>query len=130
METSERIIVRVLKYDGTEYRRWPARLDRGHHGARPRLQLRREVDTQEGSVRGDHVAVLNDLSGDVRAVMTYLVKRKDVDPKRIALIGYGEGGWIALATAGKDSRVAALGLVGTPVHFVIRARKGMKKRER
>src|SRR5947208_6154708 len=28
METSERIIVRVLKYDGTEYRRWPARLAR------------------------------------------------------------------------------------------------------
>src|SRR5437016_4816016 len=28
METSERITVRVLKYDGTEYRRWPARLAR------------------------------------------------------------------------------------------------------
>jgi pimeloyl-ACP methyl ester carboxylesterase len=59
-------------------------------------------------------ATYDDLSADIRSVVAYLAKRKDIDPKRIALIGYGEGGWLALATAGKDNRVAALVLVGTP----------------
>jgi pimeloyl-ACP methyl ester carboxylesterase len=59
-------------------------------------------------------ATYDDFSADVRAVISYLTKRKDVDPKKIALIGYGEGGWIALSTAGKDKGVAALVLIGTP----------------
>jgi pimeloyl-ACP methyl ester carboxylesterase len=59
-------------------------------------------------------ATYDDFSADVRAVLTYLAKRKDVDPRRIALVGYGEGGWIAMATAIKDDRVSALILMGTP----------------
>lgn len=59
-------------------------------------------------------ATYDDFSSDARAVITYLSKRKDVDPKRIALLGFGEGGWIALATAGRDDHVAALILVSTP----------------
>jgi pimeloyl-ACP methyl ester carboxylesterase len=64
-------------------------------------------------------ATYDDFSADVRAVISTLAKRKDVDPAKIGLIGYGEGGWIALSTAGKDNRVAALVLIGTP------AAKGM-----
>jgi pimeloyl-ACP methyl ester carboxylesterase len=60
------------------------------------------------------VATYDDFSADTRAVIAYLLKRKDVDPKRIGLIGYGEGGWIALSTATKESRVAALVTIGTP----------------
>jgi pimeloyl-ACP methyl ester carboxylesterase len=59
-------------------------------------------------------ATYDDFSADARAVLGYLAKRKDVDPGKIALIGYGEGGWIALLTAGRDSRVAALALMGSP----------------
>jgi pimeloyl-ACP methyl ester carboxylesterase len=59
-------------------------------------------------------ATYDDYSADLRMVVAYLGKRKDVDPKRIALIGYGEGGWIALSTAGKETRVTALVVIGTP----------------
>ena len=59
-------------------------------------------------------ATLEEFSLDARAVVTYLSRRKDVDPKRISLIGYGEGGWIALLVAAREERVAALALVATP----------------
>ncbi|HXG87229.1 MAG TPA: alpha/beta fold hydrolase [Vicinamibacterales bacterium] len=57
-------------------------------------------------------STLNDYAEDVRAVVTWLEKqRKDVDKKRIALVGYGEGAWIAMSVAARDKRVAALALV-------------------
>ena len=59
-------------------------------------------------------ATLDDFAIDARSVVTYLAKRKDVDPKRISLIGYGEGGWIALLVAAQETRVATLSLVATP----------------
>jgi pimeloyl-ACP methyl ester carboxylesterase len=59
-------------------------------------------------------ATYEDLAADVRAVVTYLSKRKDIDPARIAVIGYGEGGWIGLLVAAQERRVAALALIGTP----------------
>jgi pimeloyl-ACP methyl ester carboxylesterase len=59
-------------------------------------------------------ATYDDYSADLRMVVAYLAKRKDVDPKRVALMGYGEGGWIALSTAGKEPRVSALAVIGTP----------------
>ena len=60
------------------------------------------------------MATYDDFSADVRAVIAHLLKRKDVDPKRVALIGYGEGGWIALSTAAKENKVAGLVTIGTP----------------
>ena len=59
-------------------------------------------------------AAYDDYASDIRDVITYLSKRKDVDPKKIAVLGFGEGGWIALTLAGREPRVAALVLVGTP----------------
>jgi pimeloyl-ACP methyl ester carboxylesterase len=59
-------------------------------------------------------ATYDDFSADIRAVVAYLGKRKDTDPKRTALIGYGEGGWIALSTAEKENKVTALVLIATP----------------
>jgi hypothetical protein len=55
----------------------------------------------------------DDYASDAREVIAYLGKRKDVDPRRIAVLGFGEGGWIALNLAAKESRVSALVLVGT-----------------
>lgn len=60
-------------------------------------------------------ATLDDYALDARAVVTLASRRKDVDPKRMALVGYGEGGWIALAAASKENRVSALALIGTAV---------------
>ncbi len=59
-------------------------------------------------------ATYEDFAQDARAIMAYLAKRKDVDPKRIALAGLGEGGWSAMVAAARDKRVAALVLINTP----------------
>jgi pimeloyl-ACP methyl ester carboxylesterase len=59
-------------------------------------------------------ATLQELAADARAVVTYLSKRRDVDPRRIALVGYGEGGWISLLVGEQENKVAAIGLVAAP----------------
>ncbi len=59
-------------------------------------------------------ATLLDYAEDVRAAVHVLNDRKDVDPRRIALIGHSEGGSLALIAASKEKRLAAVGLVATP----------------
>jgi pimeloyl-ACP methyl ester carboxylesterase len=58
-------------------------------------------------------ATYEDFASDARAVFTYLAKRKDVDPKRIAVVGYGDGGWVSMVVALRENKVAALALVAT-----------------
>jgi pimeloyl-ACP methyl ester carboxylesterase len=53
---------------------------------------------------------INDYAEDVRAIITWLEKRRDIDKKRIGLVGHGEGAWIAMTAAARDDRVAALAL--------------------
>ena len=43
-----------------------------------------------------------------------LADRKDVDPKRIAVIGHSEGGSVAMIAGAKDKRIAAVGSLATP----------------
>ena len=59
-------------------------------------------------------ASLADYAEDVRAVVKLLSNRKDVDPKRIAVVGHSEGGTVALMAAAKDKKIAAVGLLATP----------------
>jgi len=59
-------------------------------------------------------ATIEEFAVDARAVVAYLMKRRDVDPKKICLVGYGEGGWIALVVAAREQRIAAIGLIATP----------------
>ena len=59
-------------------------------------------------------ASLADYAEDVRAAIKMLENRKDVDPKRIAVIGHSEGGLVALMAAAKEKRIGAVGLVATP----------------
>ncbi len=55
---------------------------------------------------------LNDYAEDARSIVTWLDKRrKDVDEKRIGLVGHSEGAWVAMTAAARDNRVAALALV-------------------
>ena len=57
-------------------------------------------------------STLSDYAEDVRAIITWLEKsRKDVDKKRIGLVGHSEGAWIALLTAARDKRVSAVALL-------------------
>ena len=64
----------------------------------------------------DEAATLADYADDVRAAVKFLSDRKDVDPKRIAFVGYGEGGIVAMLAAAKDKRIAALALVAASRH--------------
>src|SRR5262249_39774266 len=59
-------------------------------------------------------ASLTDYAEDVSAAVKLLAARKDIDPKKIAVIGHSEGGSVALIAAGKDKRIAAVALVATP----------------
>lgn len=60
-------------------------------------------------------ATIADYAEDVRAIITWLEKdRKDVDKERIGLIGHSEGAWVAMMTAARDRRVAAVALLAGP----------------
>ena len=59
-------------------------------------------------------ATIDEFAIDARAVVATLLKRRDVDPKKITLIGYGEGGWISMLVAAREQKVAAVGLIATP----------------
>jgi len=59
-------------------------------------------------------AGLADYADDLRAAVAYLAGRKDIDRRRIALVGHSEGGAVALLEAAKDRRVAAVVLMAAP----------------
>ena len=53
-------------------------------------------------------STLADQAEDVRAVVRWLNERKDVDPKRMAVIGHSEGAWVAMLAAAKERKLAAV----------------------
>ena len=59
-------------------------------------------------------ATFADYAEDARAAVRFLADRKDVDPKRIAVLGHSEGGLVALIAADKEKRIAAVVLIATP----------------
>ena len=59
-------------------------------------------------------ATLTDYADDVRTVMRWLTDRKDVDARRIAMIGDGDGAWVALLAASRERRFAAVATIGAP----------------
>jgi uncharacterized protein len=58
-------------------------------------------------------ARLEHFGEDARAAVKAMSDRKDVDRKRLALVGHNEGGWIAMMAAAKQDRVSAVGLLET-----------------
>src|SRR5207245_8346893 len=59
-------------------------------------------------------ASLADFAEDVRAAVKALAERKDVDPKRLAVVGHSEGGLIALMAAAKEKKIDGAVLIATP----------------
>lgn len=59
-------------------------------------------------------ATLSDHADDVRAVVKWLGDRKDVDDKRIAVLGHSEAAWVAMLAASRDNRIAAVVSVAAP----------------
>jgi pimeloyl-ACP methyl ester carboxylesterase len=58
-------------------------------------------------------ATLVSYAEDLRAAVRYLTGRKDVDRRRLAALGHGDGGWVAMIAAEKEDRIKALVLVAT-----------------
>jgi pimeloyl-ACP methyl ester carboxylesterase len=59
-------------------------------------------------------ATIQDSAEDVRGVVRWLLQRKDIDPKRIAIVGHGEGAWVALLAASREKRIAAVTSLAGP----------------
>lgn len=59
-----------------------------------------------GSERGAMEPTTADLADDVRAGLSYLESRSDIDPERIGLIGHSEGGVIAPMVAVDTPRIS------------------------
>jgi pimeloyl-ACP methyl ester carboxylesterase len=59
-------------------------------------------------------ATIQDYAEDVRAVVRWLLQRKDIDPKRIAVVGHSEGAWVALLAAAREKRISAVVSIAGP----------------
>ncbi len=59
-------------------------------------------------------AEIGDYAEDVRAAVRFLRKRKDVDRDRVAVLGYDQGGSVAMTAAARDEDIKALILAATP----------------
>jgi hypothetical protein len=59
-------------------------------------------------------ATLADYAGDVIGIVNWLRRRRDIDRDRIAVIGYGEGGPIALEASAREDNIRAIGLIASP----------------
>jgi pimeloyl-ACP methyl ester carboxylesterase len=59
-------------------------------------------------------ATIPDLAEDVRAIARWLGDRKDIDPKRIAVLGHGQGAWVAQLASARERKIAALITVNSP----------------
>jgi uncharacterized protein len=56
-------------------------------------------------------ATIADYADDVVAIVRYLARRKDVDSKRLAIVGHSEGAWLGLLAADREDKVAAVALL-------------------
>lgn len=59
-------------------------------------------------------ATSEDFANDIRAAITWLRARPDIDPDRIGLVGHSEGGAIAPMIAASDPRVRAVVVMAGP----------------
>jgi pimeloyl-ACP methyl ester carboxylesterase len=57
---------------------------------------------------------LQDHADDLMGVVKWLGRRKDIDPKRIAVAGHSEGGAVAMLAAAREKKIASLVLVAAP----------------
>jgi cephalosporin-C deacetylase-like acetyl esterase len=59
---------------------------------------------------------------DLLATFEYLLAREDVDPERVAVLGRGQGGILAVALAALEPRVGKVALEGTVLSYLEMAR--------
>jgi fermentation-respiration switch protein FrsA (DUF1100 family) len=79
------------------------------------IAVLRVDDRGVGGTKGDVLqATSEDFARDVLAGVQYLKTRKEIDPKRIGLIGHSEGGCIAPIVSTQSSDVAFIVLMAGP----------------
>ena len=79
------------------------------------IAVMRVDDRGVGASSGDRVpSTTYDEADDVRTEIAWLKLRPDIDAKRIALVGYSEGGLIAPMVASTDRTIAAIVTVAGP----------------
>jgi uncharacterized protein len=73
------------------------------------IAVLRVDDRGMGKSTGDHApSTTYDEADDVQTEVAWLRRQPGIDPKRIALVGYSEGGLIDLMVASKDLLLAAI----------------------
>ena len=73
------------------------------------IAVLRVDDRGIGKSTGDHApSTTYDEADDVQTEVAWLRTQPGIDPKRIVLVGYSEGGLIGLIAASKDSSIAAI----------------------
>jgi uncharacterized protein len=72
-------------------------------------------DRGTGASTGDFSAATSaDFADDIRAALDYLRGRRDIDPRRLGLVGHSEGGMIAPMIAATDPSLRAIALIAGP----------------
>lgn len=77
-------------------------------------------------------ATTQDFASDVESALAYLKTRKEIDPKKMGLIGHSEGGLIAPMVAAKHKEVSFIVLLagpGMPISDLIRLQKEQIERQ-
>jgi pimeloyl-ACP methyl ester carboxylesterase len=59
-------------------------------------------------------ATISDYAEDLRAAVKALADRKDIDNRRIAVLGHSESAWVAMLAASRDNRIGAVISVAAP----------------
>ncbi len=59
-------------------------------------------------------ATLDNYAQDVIHIVNWLRRREDVDDRRLAVVGYGEGAAVALLAARREDRIRAVALLAAP----------------
>jgi uncharacterized protein len=59
-------------------------------------------------------ATLQDYADDLVTTVKWLAKRKDIDPRHIAVAGHSEGGAVAMLAAARENKISSLILLAAP----------------
>ena len=93
-------------------RRWRSWRERSPKSGMMAVRYDKRGNGQSGG--RSESATVSDFAEDVRAVVRWLEKRPDVDPKRIAVVGHSEGAWVGLLAASRERRIAAVVSIAGP----------------
>jgi pimeloyl-ACP methyl ester carboxylesterase len=85
------------------------------HLTRHGVAVLRLDDRGVGGSGGDTFkSTINDLCGDALAAVAFLKGRKEIDPRKIGLVGHSEGGYVAPLAASRSGDVAFIVLLAGP----------------